>query len=266
MLKKYSKKEVLVDFDTVLSSYSSVYHGKIALSRYKNWFPIMPSSKLAGIIADLMGDGHLQNFPKLRIDYTSKSINELNRFNNEIKSLFGVSGKIRKCKTNNYGTMNLGINNKPLARVLKLICVPTGQKVLKDFMIPGWILENKHFFSRFINRLFCCEAHVDLSSKCIDIKMYKSRENMKSGILFFEQIKNNLEKHFNIKSTKPFLTKFHIRKDGKEIIGVRLKIKNMVSLQRFHKFIGFDNKEKMKRLSQIISSSSASNTISSSSE
>ena len=53
---------------------------------------------LAGIVADIMGDGHLQGPPKWRMDYTSKDITELERFNNEIKGLFGYSGKIRKNK------------------------------------------------------------------------------------------------------------------------------------------------------------------------
>ena len=77
-------KNNLLYVNDVLGTYKSKPHGIKALSKYKNWFPIKASPALAGICADLMGDGHLQGPPKWRIDYTSKSIQELNRFENEI--------------------------------------------------------------------------------------------------------------------------------------------------------------------------------------
>ena len=72
------------------------------LNKYDYLFPIKGSTKLAGIVADLIGDGHLQVHPKWRIDYTSKRLSELERFNTEIFLLFGYRGKIRKNTTNKY--------------------------------------------------------------------------------------------------------------------------------------------------------------------
>ena len=147
------KFEILLNFEDVINTYKSKEHGLKALSKYAYWFPLKTSSELAGIVADLMGDGHLQDGKKLRLDYTSKSVTELKRFGNEIYKLFKVKGKIRHCNTNNYGTMNYGVNCKPLVRVLKLIGVPTGSKVLTKFTIPKWIIQDKALFSRFINRV-----------------------------------------------------------------------------------------------------------------
>ena len=47
------------------------------------------------------------------------------RFAREIYNLFKVKEKVMNCKTNHYGTMNYGVNCKPLVRVLKLIGVPS---------------------------------------------------------------------------------------------------------------------------------------------
>lgn len=243
----------LISYQDTLKTYKSRIHGIRALSKYKDWFPLKSSPELSAIAADLMGDGHLQDEPKLRLDYTSKSIEELNRFNQEIFKLFGLKGKIRDCKTNTYGTKNLGINNKPLVRVLKLAGVPAGNKVLQDFAIPSWILNDKNNFSRFINRLFSCEGCVDISSKCIEIKMSKSLNLIEEGINFFKEIKFYLEKYFEIRTTNPFLEgRENLRKDGIRTKGIRLKIKNKESIRNFRKYIQFDNKEKADKLNSIV--------------
>ena len=244
--------KILLNFKDVLKTYKSEQHGIIALSKYKFWFPIKKSTKLAGIIADLIGDGHLQGYSKLRLDYTSKDIDELKRFNREIYNLFKLNGKIRQCKTNKYRTYNLGINNKPLARVLILCGVPPGAKVFSNFKIPKWIIEDKELFARFINRLFSCEGCVDLQSKCIEFKMYKSIDLIDEGANFFKDIKYYLEKYFKIKTTNPFLEgRTNIRKDGRKTKGIRIKIKNKESLKNFKQFINFENKKKQKRLKRI---------------
>jgi len=243
----------LLDFEDVLVTYKSKQRGSIALAGYRNWFPLKPSEKIAGIVADLMGDGHLQDSPKYRLDFSSKSTEELNRFNNEIYDLFGVKGKIRDCKTNKYNTKNLGINNKPLARVLKQIGVPTGAKVFTSFPIPNWILQDKKLFARFINRLFSCEGCVDVKSRAIELKMYKTVEKVNDGIFFFNQMKTYLEKYYDIKSTKPFLEgSISTRKDGRKTQGIRIKIKNKQSLVKFGQFVCFDEKNKQMKLETII--------------
>ena len=245
--------KILLNYDDILNTYKSKEHGIEALSKYTNWFPIKASPALAGIAADLIGDGHLQDLPKSRLDYTSKSIDELLRFNKEIYNLFGLKGKIRNCTTNKYNTKNLGVNNKPLGRILKEIGVPVGPKVLTCFSVPRWILKDKTIFARFVNRLYSCEGNVDLHSKCIEFRMHKSLALIRDGISFFQEIKNHLEKYFSIKTTKPFLNgRYNTRKDGIKTVGIRLKIKNKESLIKFRRFIGFENKIKRNRLDKII--------------
>ena len=251
---KMKENKIIVTYEDVISTYKIRKNGEKALSAYMHWFPIKSSIKLAGIIADLMGDGHLQDHPHWRLDYTSNSMEELERFNQEVYSLFGVQGKIRDCTTNQYGTMNLGINPKQLGRVLKLAGVPTGAKVLQEFSIPKWILGDKMLFSRFINRLASCEGCVDTQNKYIELKMHKEETILEGGFDFFNDIKYHLEKYFGIITTRPFTpTTPSIRKDGRKTFGVIIKIKRKDSLRRYKEFIGFENKEKNNKLNKILS-------------
>jgi len=210
-------------------------------------------ARIAGIVADLMGDGHLQNPPKNRFDYTSKHVGELDRFGKEIYKLFKVKGKIRRCTTNKYLTYNYGVNNKELAIFLDSVGVPRGNKVLKKFEVPRWIISDKIYFVKFINRLFSCEASVDVKNKAIDFQMYKSIELLKDGFYFFNQIKENLEKYCKIRTTNVFLSGRHnIRKDGIATQCIRFKIKNLASLKKYNQFIGFEDKIKQEKLDNIL--------------
>lgn len=245
-------KQLLTKED-LLTTYKSEYHGKIALSNYEDWFPILASKELAGIVADLMGDGHLQGHPQLRLDYTSKFDKELERFEEQIFKLFGIKGKIRKSTTNNYNTKNLGVNNKPLARVLKSIGVPTGAKVLKRFQIPQWILEDEKVFKKFINRLFSCEGHVGVNGNELVISMYKDERILKDGMNFFGSIKYYLEKYYGIRTTRPFTNcTFNLRKDGVITKPIIIKIKNRDSIIKFSRNIGIEDPEKKQKLKILV--------------
>ena len=248
-----TNNKVLLKLNDVLKTYKNRDAGIKALLKYKYWFPIKASPELAGIVADLMGDGHLQGTPKWRLDYSSKSVQELDRSNRIIFTLFGIKGKIRDCKTNMYKTMNLGINNKPLARVLMLLGVPVGPKVFTKFGIPNWVLEDKVCFARFVNRLFSCEGSVDVKGRCIEINMHKSVTMLDDGLTFFNQIKDGLDRYYGIKSTNPFVRNpICLRKDGKQTQGVVLKIKRRESVVCFEKFIGLDEPDKDRKLKTLV--------------
>jgi hypothetical protein len=246
------RKETLLTFTEVINNEKYTRHKK-SLLKYKHWFPIKSSPELAGIVADLMGDGHLQNGP-WRLDYTSNDVGELRRFNSIIFNSFGIKGKIRKCTTNKYGTMNLGINNTALALILDHIGVPSGAKVFKKFEIPKWILLHKTLFKRFIDRLFSCEGCVDLTSKAVEIKMHKSTENVADGIDFFDTIKIHLNQHFGIVTTNTFMGGWDtVRKDGRVTKAIRLKIRRRSAIVKFNKYIGFENRNKQRKLEKLVS-------------
>jgi hypothetical protein len=247
-------KEIGMKTLVKFSDMKDVYKNKELAERYRHWFPIKPSEGLAGIVADLIGDGHIQPEPYLRLDYTSKDKKELRRFGKEIFGLFGIKGKIRPCRTNRYGkTYNYGINCRVLAKLLILVGTPAGAKVNQAFRIPKWILENKKFFRRFISRLYSCEGCVDRKTPWIGIEMYKNEKLLEDGIKFFQDISNGLYKFFDIVTSKPFpYNSISIRKDGIITIPVKITIRRKDSVKRFFKFVGFDDKNKQLKLKRSI--------------
>jgi hypothetical protein len=242
----------IINFEQVLDTYKCKKSGKNSLSKYKEWFPLYLNPQIAGIVADLMADGHLQKGRFWRMDYCSKSKEELNRLNIEINEVFGYSGAIRPCTTNRYGeTYLLAISCQPIGRIMTLCGVPRGAKVLTKFNIPEWIINDKECFRRFIQRLFDCEGCVDFKTIGIELRMNKELSILNDGIKFFETIKENFSKHFNIKTTNPFLGDKSFRKDGKITQSIRMKIRKQSEILKFAKEIRLDTKEKQEKLKKL---------------
>jgi len=170
------------------------------------WFPICPSEKLSELCGFLIGDGHIQGAPHWRIDFTSNNLKTLTYVNFLFYDLFEVKGKVRGCTTNKYGTMNLGINCKPLARILFLCGVPIGAKVDTDFIIPKWVTENPTIFRAFIRAYFSCEACVDKTGK-IMLEQWKTVEKLGVAKQFMLQIIVGLNRHFLFWPTSNVATK-----------------------------------------------------------
>ncbi len=245
--------EILI-YSDFLKTYKTRGYRINHLERYKNLFPIVSSPQLAGIVADLMGDGHLQGNPIWRGDYTSKSLKELKRFGHEIHSLFHTSCKIRKCNSNTYGlTYNTGINCAPIARILMLIGVPIGQKVLKSFRIPDWIKKDKECFRRFCQRLFTCEGGIlnETGRKPrIRLEMWKSEKLIKDGVEFMNEVAQGLKRYFKIESSVIIQNKTNIRKDGIITRPIRLSI-STGSTPKFFDRVGFEG-DKQKSLKALL--------------
>ncbi len=242
----------ILSYRSFLKTYKTRGHKIRHLKKYENLFPIKANKRLAGIIADLICDGNLQGNPKWRIDFTSKSIEELKRFEKEISILFNKRGKVRECKTNKSSqTYNLAINCSPVARILFLCGVPSGQKVLQEFGIPAWIKVNKKCFKIFARRVFSCEGSIMHEKKRkipqIRINMQKA-ENIKDT--FLVELASYLKKHFNISSSIRKQNYFNLRKDGVKTTPTRMYITGE-SVFRFCKKVGFEG-TKQERLMNIL--------------
>lgn len=254
-IKEEIKMGILISKNDVLNLFKSEFHGRKSIDQHKEWFPIHSSPSLAGIVGDLMSDGHLQGHPRWRFDFTSGNINELKRFDNEIFKQFNLKGKIRSCTGNKWGnSFNIGFNCKLLGRILNLTGVPTGCKVKKEFFVPEWILNDKKCFRVFIGRVFDCEGSVSTErNPFINLEMWKSEKILKSGIKFFKQIRDRLKIYFEIETNNIYLvSRSNIRKDGIKTHGIRLRIKRLDSLIKFQENIGFQNIGKQNKLKQII--------------
>jgi hypothetical protein len=246
---------VILRYNDFLKTYKTRGYRINHLESYKDLFPIKSNKILAGIIADLMCDGHLQGNPKWRIDFTSKSKSELKRFEGTIKTLFNKTGKIRECKTNKYGkTYNMGINCSPVARILLLCGVPQGQKVLTPFGAPEWILKDKECFRIFCKRMFSCEGSI-MHEKTrrmpqVRLDMWKAESLLEDGFKFINGICSKMDRYFGIKSTITFPNSRSVRKDGIITKPIRVYILGE-SMLKFCDKIGFEG-DKQKSLKALI--------------
>lgn len=247
---------VILSYKNFLKTYKTRGYRIKHLEKYRYLFPLKANPSLAGIIGDLMGDGHLQGDPKWRIDFTSKSINELKRFEREMKNLFGKTGKIRECVTNKYSTTyNLGINSSPITRILFLCGVPSGQKVLTSYNIPKWIKEDKRCFKRFCQRFFSCEGGImhEATRKYPQIRLdvWKSENLINNGLKFVRDICDCMYNYFKVESKIIIQKKINLRKDGIITKPIRIYIFNE-SVIKFYNKIGFEG-DKQKSLKALIS-------------
>lgn len=247
----YFSMVALLSFETFLSSYRR--HPSVKkFKQMEPWFPICSSPILAGLIADLMGDGHLQAASRWQIFFTSNSKVELLRFENVLFNLFNVKGKIHPCTTNKYGTMNYTVSCAPLARMLYQIGVPAGEKVSQKYEIPAWVLEDRECFRRFVQRYFDCEGSVSAVYGSINVKMYKTDFCLDSGFAFMVAIRNGLNRYFGIITSNPFLGGGHsVRKDGSVSHEITLKIKRKDSILKFKECIQLETPHKSHRLELI---------------
>jgi hypothetical protein len=248
--------EILI-YSDFLNTYKTRGYRINHLEKYKKLFPIRSNSLLAGIVADLICDGHLQGNPIWRTDFTSKSKGELYYFNRRLHSLFGIRGAIRNCNSNQFGkTFNLGINCSPVSRILFLIGVPPGQKVLIPFDIPLWIKEDKECFREFCKRTFSCEGGImDEKTRRIPqirISMWKDERIKEEGLKFMRSISDGMKKYFDIDSTITLPKSRCIRKDNIKTTAIKMFILGS-SVIKFYKEIGLDG-QKQQSLKAILSS------------
>jgi len=245
---------LILKYSDVLETYKTRGYRNNRLAEHKHLFPVLASPELAGIVADLIGDGSLQSGNIWKIDFVSKSKKELYRFNKEINNLFGVNGRIRNCSSNMFGkTYITSICNAPIARILYLCGVPSGAKVLQKFSVPAWIKEDKDCSRRFLQRIFSCEGTImherNRKTPQIRIDMWKS-QNIIDKDLFMIGIASILKEHFKINSHISKINNFNKRKDGLTTQPTRLYLFGN-SMLRFYKQIGFEG-EKQRLLKKLL--------------
>lgn len=245
-------KNIVVDSENYLSTFVNQKLGLHSIKKYKHWFPIYSSPKLAGIVADVTGDGHVGQGI---VQFISKDKENVIRFEKEVKNLFDVKSKIRKSPSNK-NTWECLIGGNAFSKILRLSGAPFGDKVKTGFCVPEWIFYgSKDVKKRYVQRLFDCEGSVILQEKAkriiIKINMYKSSALASTNMNFLNQIKSILS-DFGIKTTNCSIAGYTKRKDGITTIGYEFQFygtrNNMESVKNFKESIDFESRNKKEKL------------------
>lgn len=226
----------LVTKSQYISTYKSESHGRKYADKNDNWFPVEESCQLAGLIGDLTTDGHVQGYDKLRFDFTASNKDKLLRFEDTLKDIFGVEGKIRENKTNPYSTsFNYGVNCKPLTRILIECGVPTGNKVKTKFNVPKWIQEDKDYFTAYIERAFANDGSAFSGNPRITFELRKEKSKKENLRAYMETVNHFLESYYGIEGSVFERSAENQRKDGDKTVGIGLNIRRRDAIKKFHK-------------------------------
>ena len=235
---------IVVNKEQFLDTYRNYKLGLRSFEKYRYLFPIFTSPTLARVIADITSDGHLG---ERMIQFISKNKEEVIDFKERIFKLFKFKGRLRHSPSNPKMWECIVLNG-PICRILKLCGAPMGNKVLKRFGIPKWIIKDSNEIkANYIRGLFDGEGSI--------ISNFKNRNRIRIMINLHkeEKLVNNLEKFLNqirlmlkslgIKTTNLYYTGKTARKDGKITLGRGFEIQgtknNLSSILNFRNYINF---------------------------
>lgn len=242
----------LVTKEDYISTYKSEFQGEKYANKNEEWFPVEKSCLLAGLIGDLTTDGHVQGYDKLRFDFTSSSKNDLEMFEERLKNLFRVKGKVRENKTNPYSTsFNYGVNSKPLTRILIECGVPTGNKVKTRFNVPNWIQEDKEYFTAYIERAFTNDGSAYSGEPRITFELSKEetvKENLRDYMITINKL---LQNYYGISGSVFERSKKNLRKDGDKTVSIGLNIRRRNAIKKFHKHFTITDKDMSEHIRKI---------------
>ncbi|MBI2543154.1 MAG: hypothetical protein HYW24_03140 [Candidatus Aenigmarchaeota archaeon] len=215
----------------------------IAYSKHmvKVKLPIIASTELASLVGHAIGDGHASTERFKYINKSKELTSEVKQFTKEI---FGIDGRdfiYKDC----FGIEYPGI----VGRLLSLIGVPLGRKVIQEIKISEWIKSgSKEIKSAFIRALFDDEGSFVLGKhqKFISISMYKRKELVGSHLEFLEELRGILIE-LGIRPSK-----ISFKKDWKDTKEFGFRIYSKQSLMSFYTHVGFTHKIKNHELSYYI--------------
>jgi intein/homing endonuclease len=175
------------------------------------------------------------------------------KFINIIYSLFSIRPKITERDHSNnpykFGPKKdkvIFLRNSAISRTLLCCGVPEGDKILKPFLIPKWILNTSHasdIKANFIQGLMDSEGSIKRKlPTLIGFSLSKSVEQQNNHFIFMKQIKNLLEE-FGIITSRVCKSKCERiqRKDKVSTFELSLYIGRKSSILNFYKFIKFSN-------------------------
>ena len=221
------------------------------------WSKHLNSPRLARIVADITGDGHLQlKGWRGLVSFYSNEPEEIYRINKDFVTLFGINGHVYEDnrKTRKNTQYKIFFISKDLAKFFQKIGVPPGNKSNAVFEIPEWVQKGSgKIKSGYLRGMYSGEGYIYSTRQKenklrwrIGIEQYKNEKLKEVGKNFMEQLRAMLSE-LGIKSSPPRIDGSNIRKDGTKSIGIRFDIEKS-SFGNFYKHVGFDSRKKQEKL------------------
>jgi DNA-binding transcriptional regulator WhiA len=132
---------------------SNFYYWQI--EHKKEYKPFKKDNNLAELIGVILGDGHIERFPRterLIISGNSNNPKFIKRYSELIRKNFNKNPKIEKTKRN---CIRISIYEKFISQRLN---IPAGNRNKLKVVIPKWILSDKSYIISYLRGLYEAEG------------------------------------------------------------------------------------------------------------
>jgi intein/homing endonuclease len=244
-----------INFSDVKNKIKNLYVSLKTLNEIKNYLPLSCDFRIARIVGDITGDGHLQiDNRRGIISFYSKYLEKIKNENKLFNQVFGLKGHIYKYNRNSGIVYGIMFTSKPVAIIFLALGVPSGNKTAKKFNIPDWIFNgSKEIKKAYLVGMFTSEGTVYNSKHSdwrLEIEQYKIEKLSIYGKKYMSQLKKMVES-FGIKCSNVRTCRKNKRKDGSLSLAWEFYIWRQ-SFKDFYNKIGFDDTNKMKKLKEAI--------------
>jgi hypothetical protein len=241
---------ILIDDEKLAETFNSFAFWKKSLAKNEYRMPVEMSIELIEIVADQFTDGSMDIKPRGKslhfgyIGYFSRFNEELLYYNERLRKVFSVQGEVKEWGNKGYGEcQGVIVCDAFVTRVLYLLGVPAGRKLVQEYLLPNWIFQVPlEYKAAFLRRLFTCDGTIcyDSFSKRWEIKfaMSKLAKFERNLRLFLNEIRELLEL-FDIMSYI-CVSERVLKEDGSEVISLVIKITNFESILNYARSVGFD--------------------------
>ena len=225
------------------------------LNEIKNYLPLNCDSRIARIVGNITGDGHIQlDNRRGVVSFYSKYFDKIKNENKLFNQLFDLNGHVYKYNRKSGIVYGIMFTSKALAVIFSVLGVPVGNKTSTRFNVPNWILNGDNKIQRaYLLGMFTSEGTIYNSKHNgwrLEIEQYKIEKLSIYGKKYMNQLKKLVE-NFGIKCSKVRSCRKNKRKDGTLTSAWEFYIWRQ-SFKDFYDKIGFDDTIKMKKLEKVI--------------
>lgn len=156
----------------------------LMFSSYPN---LKKDGDLAELIGVILGDGHLEKFPRTeRLLIFSNSNNKgfANRYAGLVKKIFNKEPYVYKQSSQNC--IRVSLYQKNLSKRLK---IPNGSRKNFNFRLPAWIENDRSFLIRFLRGLFEAEGLYSIHKPTYTYKFSFSNLNQSLLKIVYKSLK-----------------------------------------------------------------------------
>lgn len=118
--------------------------------------PLKKNGDLAELIGAILGDGHIEKFPRceaLYLTFHANDVELIERYTNIVERIFNKKPHVAKQKT--QASVRIRLYEKEISKRLN---IPTGARAKYNVRIPLWVMKKRQYIIRYLRGLYEAEG------------------------------------------------------------------------------------------------------------